>query len=228
VNQQTIRPRESVAVLLYFALYLGYLFIRLEGEILHWFSLVVLPLALIGLMRQQASLRELLASVGLARAYWKTGLLWAVLLGLLLSALQLVISRQGREIAGMLLTPRVLYLFPLSFGVMLLTAGFTEEFFFRGVLQTRLAALLHSTWIAVVVTSILFGFYHLPYAYLNPRWPSHGNWPAAFGAAFGQAVPLGLILGTLFVRSRSNLLACAILHALINSLPAMAALKFSS
>ena len=31
-------------------------------------------------------------------------------------------------------------------------AGFTEEFFFRGVLQTRLARWLNSNWWAVIVT----------------------------------------------------------------------------
>lgn len=211
-------------MLLYFALYLAYLFAYREGELLHWVSLVVLPLGVIGLVRQETSLPELSASAGLTHGNWKTGLVWAVLIGLLLSALQMVVSRQGREIAGLLLSARALYLFPLSFGVMLLTAGFTEEFFFRGVLQSRLAALFRSNWLAVVATSMLFGFYHLPYAYLHPRWPSHGNWPAALAAAFGQAVPLGLILGTLFVRTRSNLFACIVLHALINSLPAMASL----
>jgi len=216
--------RETLFVLSYFFAYFAYLFLYREGEILHWVGLVLLPLGLLWLVRRPARLAELLASVGIARDTLTRGVGWAILIGLLLSALQLSLSRQGRAIAELLLSPRALYLLPLSFGLMCVTAAFTEEFFFRGILQTRLAVLCRSNWLAVAMTSVLFGFYHLPYAYLHPRWPSHGNWGEAFASAFGQAVPMGLILGALFVRSRSNLFACVILHALINTFPALASL----
>lgn len=39
--------------------------------------------------------------------------------------------------------------------------GFAEEFAMRGFLLVRLEQLLRSTWLAVVVTSVLFGSYHL-------------------------------------------------------------------
>ena len=58
---------------------------------------------------------------------------------------------------------------------MMLTAGFTEEFFFRGFLQTRLEVLTRSRVAAVLLASICFGLYHLPYAYFNPAWPSAGD-----------------------------------------------------
>lgn len=74
--------------------------------------------------------------------------------------------------------------------------------------------------------SLLFGLCHLPYAYLNPRWPSHGNWPGAFALAFGQGIPMGLILGTMYARTKNNLFACIVVHALINSFPAMLQIKF--
>jgi len=104
----------------------------------------------------------------------------------LLSSLQSVLSRNKGQIWHLLVSGKGVPLFLLSFLLMLLTAGFTEEFFFRGVLQTRLQALFKSKVLAVLVVSILFGLYHLPYAYLHPRWPSHGNWLDAFGAAFGR------------------------------------------
>jgi membrane protease YdiL (CAAX protease family) len=59
---------------------------------------------------------------------------------------------------------------------------------------------------------------------LNPNWPSHGDWGAAWTAALSQGGILGLILGTIYVRSRANLLAPVVLHAFVNSLPAMAQL----
>ncbi|MEW6213575.1 MAG: CPBP family intramembrane glutamic endopeptidase, partial [Acidobacteriota bacterium] len=100
-----------------------------------------------------------------------------------------------------------------------------EEFFFRGVLQTRFENLFGNKFLAVVAASILFGLYHLPYAYLNPRWPSFGNWSDAFASAMGQGVPAGLIFGTVYARTR-NLLVPVIVHSLINTLPAMTMMKF--
>jgi membrane protease YdiL (CAAX protease family) len=221
--------REAPWVLMYFTLYLVYLSFTLENEILHWFTLVFIPVTGLYLFQKRrtalSTLKSTLTTVGLERGRSKNGILWAILIGLALSCLQLVLSRNKDVIWGLIVSGKVLILFPLTLLIMLLTAGFTEEFFFRGVLQTRIQHLVKSKILAVVVTSVLFGLYHLPYAYLNPRWPSHGNWPEAFGAAFGQGVPMGLILGTLYVRTKNNLLACVLVHALINSLPGMLIVK---
>jgi membrane protease YdiL (CAAX protease family) len=222
--------QQALWALVYFALYLGYLFLSLENEFLHWFSLVALPIALIVLFQRRKlglwSVKTALRTVGLRRGNLTTGIWWAVGVGLALSALQLVLSRNSGEILNLLSSGKALYMFPLSVVLMLFTAGTTEEFFFRGVLQTRLQQRLRSNIYAVVITSVLFGLYHLPYAYLNPHWPSHGNWPDAFGAAFGQGVPMGLILGFMYTRTKNNLIACILVHALINSLPAMLFIKF--
>lgn len=74
---------------------------------------------------------------------------------------------------------------------------------------------------AVLISAALFGLYHLPYAYLNPRWPSHGDLDAALLAAMGQGGIAGLILGAVFVRAQGNLLAPVVVHAMTNALPAM-------
>jgi membrane protease YdiL (CAAX protease family) len=221
--------REAPWALVYFALYFSYLFLTLENEFLHWFSLVTLPFAVILLSQRWKSglwsVRAALSSIGLKRGNLKTGLWWAIAVGLALSGLQLVLSRNSAEILNLFSSGKAFYLFPLSIALMLFTAGTTEEFFFRGVLQTRLQLLLRSDILAIAVTSVLFGLYHLPYAYLNPHWPSHGNWPEAFGAAFGQGVPMGLILGFMYTRTKNNLVACTLVHALINSFPAMLIIK---
>jgi membrane protease YdiL (CAAX protease family) len=221
--------QEALWAVVYFAFYLGYLFLSLENEFLHWFSLVALPFTAIVLSRRKKlgawSLRDAFSTVGLRRGNMSTGIWWAIVVGLMLSALQLVLSRNSGEILNLFSSGRALYLFPLSVVLMLFTAGTTEEFFFRGVLQTRLQQRLRSNIYAVVITSVLFGLYHLPYAFLNPRWPSHGNWPEAFGAAFGQGVPMGLILGFMYTRTKNNLIACILVHALINSFPAMLFIK---
>jgi membrane protease YdiL (CAAX protease family) len=217
--------RQALAALAYFGLYLAWLFATLEGEMAHWLTLVALPLALIWLAARPAAgegrLASTLRSVGLVRGNLSTGLAWAVTAGLAVSVLQVLVSQRRVAVWELIQAGSVVYLLPLTFALLLLTAAFTEEFFFRGVLQTRLARWTGSQPAAVALTAVLFGLYHLPYALLNPRWPSYGDPAAAFAAAMGQGVVGGLILGFLFVRARGNLLAPVVLHALINSVPGM-------
>lgn len=205
----------------YFSIYLAYLFVHRESEWWHWVSLVGVPLA-ITIISPAASgdppLRPL-AALGINRARIGNGLIWAGPLGLALCGLQFWASRDAALMADLLASPRALRLVPVALGFSLVTAGFTEEFFFRGFLQGRLYRAFGRAWPAILITSLLFGAYHLPYAYMNPRWPSHGDWRAAFGAAFGQGVPGGLILGVVFHRSRGNLFAPVTVHALINLFP---------
>ena len=228
-NDEPDVKAEGYWVLGYFAVYLGYLFLRLENEFFHWFSLVVVPFTVVLFSRRMRTKlwdrSSAFHSVGLRKGNLTNGLVWAIVIGIALSTLQLVLSRNSGEIIKLFVSGKALLLFPLSFLLIFCLAGFTEEFFFRGVMQTRLQQLFGSKVLAVVLTSLLFGLYHLPYAYLNPQWPSYGNWPEAFGAAFGQGVPLGLILGTVYARTNSNLFACVVLHALVNSLPGMVWIK---
>lgn len=219
-----ISGREALFFLAYFAVYLGYLFAHQEGELLHWLSLVALPFAALLFFRRASgpgpASRTSLLSVGLARANLRSGILWSLLIGLAISALQVWVSQYRAEILPLFRSGRGLLIFPLALLLMLVTAAFTEEFFFRGVLLTRLSRLFRSNVAAVIVSAALFGVYHLPYAYLNPNWPSHGDWGAAWGSAMAQGGVMGLVLGTVYVMSRANLLAPVILHALVNSLPA--------
>jgi membrane protease YdiL (CAAX protease family) len=217
--------RQALMALAYFGLYLAWLFATLEGEMAHWLTLVALPLALIWLAARPAAgesrLAVALRSVGLARGNLATGLAWAATAGLALSVLQVLVSQRRLAVWELIQAGSFVYLLPLTFALLLLTAAFTEEFFFRGVLQTRLARWSGSHLAAVALTSVLFGLYHLPYALLNPRWPSYGDPAAALAAAMGQGVVGGLILGFVFVRARGNLLAPVLVHALINSVPGM-------
>jgi hypothetical protein len=66
----------------------------------------------------------------------------------------------------------------------------------------------------------------VPYAYLNPNWPTYGNLGAAFGSAMAQGGSGGLVLGTLYALSRGNLVGCVLLHSSINAIWFMAMIKF--
>lgn len=211
----------------YFGVYLAYLFQWLESELVHWLTLVLLPLGFVALLRsvQGRPMARLLPTFGLRRDRWSRGLALALVLGLIIGIYQVTASRSAATTLELLRSGRAFILFPLAFTLMLLTAGFTEEFFFRGFLQTRLERLLHSRVAALLAASILFGLYHLPYAYLNPAWPSAGDWGAAWMAALGQGIPGGLILGGVFLLSGRNLVAAVLLHSLINAFPAMGLLN---
>lgn len=214
----------------YFALYLAYLFLYQENELQHWISLVLLPALLVYVLHRVMGIGPgaTLHSLGLAKGALRRGLLVAIALGLVLSVFQVSQSRYADQILEIFRSGRAAWLFPLSFVLMFLTAGFTEEFFFRGFLQTRLEQLLGSRIAGLFAASLCFGVYHLPYAYFNPNWPSAGDWGAAWSSALGQGVPGGLILGALYLYSGRNLLAPAVLHALINALPAMGMIRFGS
>lgn len=214
----------------YFILYFIYLFFVQENEFAHWLSMVAIPFSIVYFFPKRTAdspgFKAVLSSFGLEKSRLRNGVLWAILIGLTLSFLQIFLSRDNSKILAILQDGSFLYRFPAALLLMMLTAGFTEEFLFRGFLQTRFQEYFRSKWVAIAITSFLFGIYHLPYAYLNPHWPSHGNFLEALSSALGQGVPIGLILGVLYWRSGNNLLACVVLHALVDSFPAMLIFKF--
>lgn len=190
-----------------------------------------MPLTLLGLYQRRVwgdwSLRATLSTVGLRQGQLGRALVWAVPLGLGVSLfMQLFMSRNAEAFRELVTSGRALYLAPLAFLLLLLTTGVTEEFFFRGVLQTRLAGAFRSNLLGVIVTSILFGLYHVPYAYLNPNWPSYGDLAAALQAGLANGILGGVVLGVVYVMARGNLIAAIIVHALIDVFPAMTQIRF--
>jgi membrane protease YdiL (CAAX protease family) len=221
VSDRLPRPWLAVA---YFAAYLGYLFASLESELGHWIGLVALPALLTALLlrldRQPAGAARVLSTFGLRWGQLGLGVWWALAVGVGLGAGQLLVSRQRADFLALVETGQAAWLLPLAFVLMLATAAFTEEFFFRGFLQTRLEQMTGSRIVALLLASAAFGVYHLPYAYLNPHWPSAGDWGAAWSAAMGQGVVGGLVLGAVFLGARRNLVAPIVVHACINAFPA--------
>jgi membrane protease YdiL (CAAX protease family) len=204
----------------YFCLYLGYLFVHPESELLHWLSLVLLPLAGLAAVGRYASPRALLNSIGLDWKRARNGWLSVLLFGTAFQILQFLNVRQREEILGILQQPFGVLLPVAAFGLLMVTVATTEEVFFRGVLQTRLAIYFRSDLAGLALTTIAFTLYHVPYAYLKPSWPSAGDLSQAFQLAAANGVIGGLALGVVYWRSRRNLLAPMLLHALIDLIPA--------
>jgi membrane protease YdiL (CAAX protease family) len=201
-----------------------YLWNSQESEAGHWVSLVLVPSAAIAVMarldRPRMSVREALASVGIRRGNLRRGVLLGVALGAAISVVQLLVSNQRDALLVLLGSGKALLYLPLALALLALTAASTEEFFFRGVLQTRLARWWRSDLAALLVTATCFGLYHFPYAYLSPGWPSHGDAAAALDECAWDAAG-GALLGLVYWKSGKNLLASIATHTMFDALPAI-------
>lgn len=222
---------EAILGLGYYVVVLICLFLHQENELQHYVTLVAVPLALIltyqRRVRGRWSLRHALSTIGLERGNLTAGLVWAIPLGLAVSlAMQLLFSRNADAFRELITSGRALYLLPIALALLLFTVGVTEEVFFRGVLQTRLTELAGSKLVAILVVAVLFGLYHLPYAYLNPNWPSSGDLGAALQAATLNGVLGGVIIGAVYAWAKHNLIAAILVHSFIDLFPAMTLIRF--
>lgn len=143
-----------------------------------------------------------------------------LLLGVAFQSLQLVNRSQRTEFVALLRAPCGA-LVPIAAYLLLLgTVATTEEVFFRGILQRRWATLLNNEAGGLGAATIAFLLYHVPYAYLNPSWPSAGHFAAAIQLALANGAVTGLVLGTVHWRTGHNLLASIALHGPIDLIPA--------
>lgn len=219
---------EALVFLAYYGLFMGYNFMAREPEPLHWVSLVLLPLAIVHVLTWRVyggGFRDTLASVGLRRGNLRTGLLMAIVAGLALSVVQLFISDKRSEIWPIITSGKVVIYLPLVLALLFVAAGFTEEFFFRGVLQTRLATWWGREVWAAAAAAALFGLYHFPYVYFLSSSGLRGHVLGALGEC-GMDALAGLAIGLVFWRARRNLLAAVLTHVLIDALPALTLVHF--
>ena len=118
---------------------------------------------LLGLVPRKVSIRELvggkwrrfedfLIDVAVAFLFW-------IVVFIVLGLLELVLRFSGVESAKPLLPQN--WAEVAVFVVLAVTAGFCEEFIFRGYLQRQFLAWTGTAWIAIVLQAIVFGSAHL-------------------------------------------------------------------
>jgi uncharacterized protein len=112
---------------------------------------------------------------------------------------------------------------PLCFAWLFLEAGLVEEFFFRAVVQTRLAAWFKSEISGVALMALLFGLAHAPGFILRRAGLADaiGESPSAADAIAYAIVVLsiaGIFFGIVWARTR-NLFAVMFIHAATDLLP---------
>jgi uncharacterized protein len=192
---------------------------RSEALLLAAFKLAVhvaLPAAL--LLAAGASLAPLFAGRPGGRAFW----LSLVVLGAAILAVMSVISPSLKQIAALGLRPGSLALASAgAFVWIAIEAGLCEEFLFRAVLQTRLAAVMKSELGAVLIAALVFALVHVPGLWMRGSASDAGHAQSLLQViAYAVAVlsPAGVFLGFMWYRTR-NLLLVVLLHALVDVLP---------
>ena len=115
--------------------------------------------------------------------------------------------------------------FPLCFAWLFIEAGLIEEFFFRAVLQSRIAVLLKSNIGGITISGLIFGLAHAPGLYLRGA-ESEGvteQLPFIFWAAYTiSAMSLaGIFLGIVWMKTKNIYLVMAI-HAMVDLVPNVA------
>ncbi len=156
---------------------------------------------------------------GLARSgFWPPLLLLGAIILILLCFLSPAIG----EIEALHATVATLvWAAPACFIWLAIEAGLCEEFLFRAVLQTRLAAALKTEAGAVVSGAVLFALAHVPGLFLRgrPGVDGYSTDPVQV-ISFTVAVlsPVAVLFGTLWARTRS-LLLIVLLHASVDVMP---------
>lgn len=111
---------------------------------------------------------------------------------------------------------------PIAFLWLALEAGVVEEFFFRVLLQTRLASVLRSELAAIIVMSLIFGLAHAPGLYLRTGLTQEGLEHPSLLMAVGYSIVItsiaGFFLGVLWSRTR-NFAVVVVVHAATDLLP---------
>jgi uncharacterized protein len=106
---------------------------------------------------------------------------------------------------------------PLAYLWLLLEVGLVEEFFFRALLQARLAALLRSETAGILLMALLFGLAHAPGLHYRAAATLEGlgpspSWSVAIAYSIAIISVTGIFLGVLWARTR-NILLLMLVHA---------------
>lgn len=186
--------------------------INLINEAANWLFLVLFPLFITGWLKKE-NLVTTLKKTGLIRFNKKTLLKTLIVCILYQGTIILIFSLGG---GAPDLFKNILSKFPKLFCIMIFTAAFTEEFFFRGILQRTMVRSLKRPYIAILLTSILFGLYHYPFAFY--LWDeTAGSIANSLKTILTEQAVSGFALGLIYYKSNETLWSSIILHAFINA-----------
>ncbi len=144
-----------------------------------------------------------------------------------LFAFQFFLGNGASPIRNGLITNRQLFIgLPLLYIWLILEVGLVEEFFFRGLIQSRLAKITNSELGGIFLSGLFFGLAHAPGIYLrgSGTLDNLGVNPSLF-TSIGYSILVlsvaGLFLSTIWSRTKNLWLVIAI-HAFVDLLPGLA------
>lgn len=146
-----------------------------------------------------------------------------ITLSILITAFQYYLSNGGKNFRqGNFSILQMVAGFPLLLIWLFIEVGLVEEFFFRGLLQSRLAVLLKSPAGGIVISGLIFGLAHAPGLYLRGA-ESEGieeQLPFHFFVAYTIVYMsiAGIFLGIVYNKTKNLWLVMA-LHAMVDLMP---------
>jgi membrane protease YdiL (CAAX protease family) len=188
-------------------------------------AFVLLPVIIFRLVFGQG-----LASFGLSRAAFarlagRDGLA-ALVIGAAICVFQFYVGNAAAPIRGGTVSGTQLWLGgALTFAWLIIEVGLVEEFFFRGLVQTRLAAAFRSELAGLFLMALIFGLVHAPGMVLRGAGGTEGLGTGVdpfTAAAYVIAIQsvAAIFLGLVWMRTHS-LPAVMIIHAATDLLPAI-------
>ena len=158
------------------------------------------------------------------RALCRNHLLMVLVVGGALLAFQFFLGNAAAPIRqGKFTAYQLLLGLPICFAWLVIEVGLVEEFFFRALVQSRLAARFKSEVSGIVLMSLAFGLAHAPGFIFRGAGTVEGLGanPSALDASAYSIVVLavsGILFGVMWARTK-NLIALMLLHAVGDLLP---------
>lgn len=112
----------------------------------------------------------------------------------------------------------------IAFVMTFILADIPEEFFFRVILQTRIEKLFNNAIDGIIISSIIFAIYHIPYRLLQNNSLTYGSLTNTIFSIVTQQFLIGLFLSIVWRKTR-NIYGIAIIHSCYNAYFLMSTIK---
>jgi membrane protease YdiL (CAAX protease family) len=169
------------------------------------------------------SLQDFGLNFSLLQTFTKRNVLLLIIMSAVILLFEYFFSGGAKPLReGQFSVSQLIIAIPITFLWLFIEAGLIEEFFFRAVLQSRLAVMIKSEWGAILMGGLIFGLAHVPGLYLRGAGSEGINeqLPVWFWLSYCVAnmSVAGIFPGIIWSKTKSLYLVI-ILHAMVDLLP---------
>jgi membrane protease YdiL (CAAX protease family) len=115
----------------------------------------------------------------------------------------------------------------IVFAIVFILTAIPEEFFFRALLQTRIEKVTNSPITGIIIASLVFAAYHIPYRLLSSNSLTYGSIGYTIFSVLSQQFLMGIFLGIWWKKTR-NVFSVSFIHAFYNAFFLLDMFKISS